>query len=87
MECRPICRFLLLFLLLCILIEDVGVEMKIFEAYIFVCIQGRTMKLSIQVLQRYIILPKHSKPSLLLKPGFSKFDLFTHLFQGTIFNA
>ena len=49
MECRPICRFLLLLLLLlllCILIEEVGVEMKIFEPYVSVYILGRTMKLS-----------------------------------------
>ena len=49
MECRPICRFLLLRTL----IKDVGVKMKIFEAYISACILARAMKLLVQVLQPY----------------------------------
>ena len=39
---------------------DGGVAPKIFETYISTYILGRTMKLSIQALQRYIILPKNS---------------------------
>ena len=49
MECRLICRPLLLHLLR-ILIEDVGVDTKIFKAYIFMCILAGAMKLLIQAL-------------------------------------
>ena len=54
MECRPICRFLLL--LLCMLIEEVGIEIKIFEPYISACILGGAMKLSIKVLKLQLAL-------------------------------
>ena len=47
-------------LLLRILIKDVGIKVKIFEAYISVCILGRAIKLSIQALQQYITLPKNT---------------------------
>ena len=50
MECRPICRFLLLLLLLRILIKEVGIEMKIADRHIRACILGRAMKLLVQVL-------------------------------------
>ena len=61
MECRPICCFLLLLLLLLrMLNKEVGIELKIFEPSISVCILGRAMKLSIQALQQYISLPKNS---------------------------
>ena len=57
MECRAICRFLLLILLLLrILIKDVGIKMKIISA----CILVRAMKLLVQALQPYITLPKNS---------------------------
>ena len=59
MKCGPICCFL--FFLLCILIKEVGVEMKIFKAYTSACILGRAMKLLIQALQRYIFLHKYPK--------------------------
>ena len=49
MECRPISHFLLL--LLRMLIKDVGVKMKIFKAYITVCILVGAMKLLVQALQ------------------------------------
>ena len=58
MECTAICRFLLL--LLRILIKDVGIKMKIFEAYISACILVRAMKLLVQALQPYFTLPKNS---------------------------
>ena len=58
MECTVICRFLLL--LFHILIKDVGVKMKIFEAYISACILVRAMKLLAQALQPYFTLPKNS---------------------------
>ena len=54
MECRPICRLLLLlFLLLRILIKDVGVGT---EAYIFACVLARAIKLLMHSLQRRYIL-------------------------------
>ena len=61
----PLCRILLL-LLLRILIKDVGVAPKNFEAYISTCILARAMKLLLQALQRYIILFKSSWSSSLL---------------------
>ena len=56
MECRPICRILLL-LLLCILIKDVITEINLFKAYISMCILGRAMKFPIQALQQYVYYP------------------------------
>ena len=58
----PLCRILLLLLLLLlrILIKDVGVAPKNFEAYISMCILARAMKFLLQALQRYIILFKSS---------------------------
>ena len=49
---RSICHFLLLH----ILIKDVGVAPKIFEAYICTYILTRVMKLSIKALQQYDLL-------------------------------
>ena len=68
MECRPVCCFLLLLLLLRILIKNVGIKMKIFEAHISACILARAMKLLVQAPQHYTTLPKSSlSSSLLLK--------------------
>ena len=53
-----LCRILLL--LLRILIKDMGVAPKNFEAYISTCILARALKLLLQALQRYSILFKSS---------------------------
>ena len=74
MECKSICHFL--FLLLCILIKDGGIRMKIFEAYISACILVRAMKLLVQVLQPYIILPQSSQ--------LSRFSSETHGFKAIL---
>ena len=92
MECRPICRFLLLLLLLlCILIKEMGIEIKIFVPYIFVCILGRAMKLQFKFLSNILTyLRTLGAPVCSGNPpldDFSNFDSFIHSFQGTILST
>ena len=68
MECRPICHLLLLLLLLCILIKDVGVAKFSRLISPLACVLARAMKLLMQAFQRYILFNPFTAKDAIWRP-------------------